>query len=699
MPTQAAKPEAETPPPFINILDPEKERQLPAVRARLTEIQKKMDARAASAETAFHKWIADTEQQLKNPLPLPNNALLHFPLQAGKGNKISDTVDPKRTGEIKGKAQWIKARGNQGLKLDGNTYIDLGNVANFERTDSFSYGAWVWGASKTAGAVLARIDDGSKHRGYDLYIGGDGKTAAHIIHEWPTNAVKVISQKSLLPYEWNHVFVTYDGSSKATGVKIYVNGELWPTTVETDALTKSIRTQKSLRIGSRDPGSRFNGKVDEIRMYARALSAAEVQAIAKQNPLDSILAVERNKRSNEQQQQLRNYYLEHVDAEYRTLTRKHQSLKAAEADLLKPVTTVMIMRDQTKPRDTFMLARGAYNAPTEHKVQPGTPLIFPPMAKGLPANRLGMARWLFQDNHPLTARVAVNRYWQMLFGTGFVATPEDFGSQGEFPSHVELLDWLAVDFRNSGWNVKRMLKQIVMSATYRQSSKVSAESARRDPTNRLLARGARFRLQSEFIRDNVLALSGLMVNKMGGPGVKPYQPPGLWKEVGLGGKPVFVQDRGENLYRRSIYTYWKRSAPPPNMQLFDAPTREKCTVRRPRTNTPLQALVLLNDVQFVEAARSLAERILKEAPNTDKNRATFAFESATARKPSKGELNVLIDLLQHAKTRYQSDVEAARKLIGTGESPRDEKLDPKDHAAWTVVASTILNLDEVLTRE
>jgi len=320
------------------------------------------------------------------------------------------------------------------------------------------------------------------------------------------------------------------------------------------------------------------------------------------------------------------------------------------------------------------------------------------MAADLPKNRLGLARWLFQDDHPLTARVAVNRYWQMLFGTGLVATPEDFGSQGEYPSHPELLDWLAVDFRESGWDVKRLIKQVVMSATYRQSSNATAKLVQRDPKNRLLARGPRFRLQSEFIRDNALAVSGLLDPRMYGPGVKPYQPPGLWAEVGLGGNPKFKQDHGGKLYRRSIYTYWKRSAPPPSMQIFDAPTREQCIVRRPRTNTPLQALVTLNDVQFVEAARNLAERMMKEGGKTLAERTKFAYELAVARPPRASEQQVMTEVFDASLTRFRKDHDAAAKLLSTGESKRDESLDAAEHAAWTIIASMILNLNETLTR-
>jgi hypothetical protein len=316
-----------------------------------------------------------------------------------------------------------------------------------------------------------------------------------------------------------------------------------------------------------------------------------------------------------------------------------------------------------------------------------------------PADRLALARWLFRDDHPLTARVAVNRYWQMLFGQGLVTTPGDFGAQGSFPTHPELLDWLAVDFRESGWDIKRMIKQIVMSQTYRQSSRASEQAYRTDLSNRWLARGPRFRLQGEFIRDTALALSGLLIDDFGGPGVKPYQPPGLWAEVGLGGNPKFVQDHGDRLYRRSLYTYWKRSAPPPSMQIFDAPTREKCTVQRARTNTPLQALVMLNDTQFVEASRHFAQRLLDEGGETAEERIAYGFRLATARVPDEDEVTVLADILRSANERYEADGQAAETLLAIGESPRDDKLPAATHAAWTIVASTLLNLDETLTRE
>jgi hypothetical protein len=287
----------------------------------------------------------------------------------------------------------------------------------------------------------------------------------------------------------------------------------------------------------------------------------------------------------------------------------------------------------------------------------------------------------------------------MLFGSGLVETSEDFGAQGEYPSHPELLDWLAVDFRESDWDIKRMLKQIVMSQTYRQTSHVGQRSYLADPKNRLLSRGARYRLQGEFVRDAALSISGLMVDNFGGPGVKPYQPAGLWAEVGLGGNPKFTQDHGQALYRRSLYTYWKRSAPPPAMQIFDAPTREKCTVRRAITNTPLQALVTLNDTQFVETARHFAERMLSLESETVEQRIAYGFRLATARRPKPHEQAVLQRVLVKALEQYQADPSAAAALVAIGESARDDSLDPIKHAGWTILASTILNLDETLTRD
>ncbi len=681
--------------PIIDIPDPEKQQQLPAVQQQLVETKNSLDQQIASCQPEFESWVKNQEGKAAEEKGV--EAAINVALIAGKGDKVFDST--QREGKIHGKAQWVQSRYDWGLKFNGKNYVDLGNVADFERTDSFSYGGWVKPDKNQTGALLARMDDQNSHRGYDMLVGGGGPVSVHIINHWPSNAIKVTTKKKLKADQWQHVFATYDGSSKASGVDIYVDGEKWDWNIEQDGLSETIKTDKSLLIGSRHPGTRLKATIDEIQVHDCKLDQQQVKTLAQAPPIQSLLKIESANRTPQQLQSLREYFLTTENEQYRGLKKQHESLSRKEVDLKKPLTTVMIMSDMEQPRETFVLNRGAYDSPTETKVEADTLSVLPPMAGDAPRNRLGLARWLFRDDHPLTARVTVNRYWQMLFGTGLVATPEDFGAQGDFPSHPELLDWLATDFRDSGWNIKRMIKQIVMSATYRQSSAAPAQLYRRDPQNRLLARGARFRLQGEFIRDNALAVAGLLVDQVGGPGVKPYQPPGLWAEVGLGGNPKFVQDHGDKLYRRSLYTYWKRSAPPPSMQIFDAPTREKCTIQRARTNTPLQALTTLNDIQFVEASRHFAERFIREGGRGDDQRITHAFRLATARAPSDSERQVLKEIYRDALDRYQKDTAAAKALLSVGESARDEVLDEAHHAAWTIVASAILNLDETLTRE
>ena len=369
-------------------------------------------------------------------------------------------------------------------------------------------------------------------------------------------------------------------------------------------------------------------------------------------------------------------------------------------EVLTSAHPTMVMNSAPEPRRTFVLNRGQYDQPLE-EVQPGVPSFLPPFEEE--PTRLGLARWLVEADHPLTARVAVNRFWQLLFGKGLVATPADFGTRGDIPSHPELLDWLAVEFVESGYNVKDLLRLMVLSATYRQSASASPELLELDPDNRLLARGPRFRLQAEFIRDSALKISGLLVDRLGGPSVRPYQPPGLWKEIShYGSTPataqVFVQDHGEDLYRRSLYTYWKRTAPPPAMLMFDAPTREVCTVRRETTNTPLQALVLLNDPQFVEASRAFAERILQEAGGSIAERISFAYEEATGQLPDEETAALLRRRLEEEYEAFRADPVGAAQYLDVGESARNRALETAEHAAWTLLASLLLNLSETITR-
>lgn len=685
--------------PLLEIADPANEAKLPSVKKAREATEKAIAELEQSSNDQLISWIDEVTKDSQTIRPNLDGCFFRAAFIEGEGDTATASLPSEVSGKINGKTQWTPSRVDWGLKFDGQTFVDFGKIADFERTDAFSYGGWIKPRKGSGqGAVLAKMDNSNGFRGYDILTGA-APVSVHLIHNWPGNAIKVTTKKKLVADKWQHVMMTYDGSSKASGIHIYVDGKDWEWKIEQDGLSETIRTEKTLLVGSRHPDSRFKGEIDEVQAYSRALTAEETKILSEITPIGDLLEIPFEKRSEPQQLAIRRYYLRNEHEEYSSLEEQLQSLTSQISELSKPMTSVMVMGDMESPRETFILSRGAYDSPTDQKVEAGTPNALPSISNELPINRLGLAKWLFQDDHPLTARVAINRYWQMLFGEGLVSTPQDFGAQGQFPSHPMLLDWLATDFRESGWDTKRILKEMLMSKTYQQTSACDPEAYQSDPGNRLLARGSRFRLPGESIRDAALQVSGLLVDQYGGPGVKPYQPPGLWAEVGLGGNPKFVQDHGDKLYRRSLYTYWKRSAPPPAMQIFDAPTREKCTVKRARTNTPLQALVTLNDTQFVEAARNFAERILENESKDDSNRLRNGFRRVTARFPKEQELNVLLDLLGKARQTYQADQDAAAALLAVGESKRNEAFQADEHAAWTLVASTILNLDEALTRE
>lgn len=482
------------------------------------------------------------------------------------------------------------------------------------------------------------------------------------------------------------------------GIKVYLNNKK---ILANDVARGVAADQESLELNLKEGENHLLLKILNyggasgfyFALKETAAIPAEVLAAAK---------VEAAERTPAQQQTLRDYFRNKV-AQSEALTAAQGELakvRDARAEVDRQIPTTMVFKELAEPKTAHLLKRGEYDQPgaavTRH-----TPVALPPMTSELPNNRLGLAKWLVDPQHPLTSRVAVNRFWQHLFGTGLVKTAEDFGSQGEPPSHPELLDWLAVTFMENGWDVKGLMKQFVMSSTYRQSSHVSRELYTRDPENRLLARGPRFRLDAEMLRDQALFLSGLMVEKLGGPSVKPPQPDGLWFAVGYSGSNTvrFVADKGsDKLHRRTLYTFIKRTSPPPQMSTFDGPSREACVVRRERTNTPLQALLLFNDPQFVEAARGLAERTLHEGGDNDADRAAWMFRVCTGREPSEWEREALSKAIGEHLAHYRADVEAAGKLIAVGESPHDEKLDPSETAAYTMLANLLLNLDEVLTK-
>ncbi|MFT4555214.1 MAG: DUF1553 domain-containing protein [Planctomycetales bacterium] len=679
--------------PIVDVFDPDRLAQVAILKQELPSLEAKRDERGKAVEPDFVAWLEKESATSEGKAFLPTGAVAHLPLD----ETLDDLADPKRKVVIKGKTKWADGKFGKAFDCDASNWVDAGQLGDFDNKDAFSYGCWIKPKGNANGAPITKMNDGNSYRGYDMLF-GNGRLSVHIVNTWPTNAIKVNTKGTLKKDEWQHVFVTYDGSNKAAGVKVYFDGKPQEWTIEQDRLSATIRTKSPLHLGRRNPGGGFTGLIDEVRIFDRALSDSEVQALAGADPIGPLLAMKPDERSPEQVTVLRSFYLANHDKPWQKISKQVRDLKAKIAESEKPISTVMVMQDVPKMRQTFILDRGQYASPKKDSpVNPGVLSALPPLPAEAPTNRLGLAQWLVQKDHPLTARVTVNRYWYMLFGTGLVKTLEDFGSQGEWPSHPALLDWLAVDFVESGWDIKRMLKQMVMSATYRQSSRVTRELLEADPENRLLARGPRFRLQGEFVRDNALAVSGLLVSTIGGPSVKPYQPGGLWIEVSIGGA-TFAQDKGDKLFRRSMYTYWKRSSPAPSLTIFDAPTREKCALRRSRTNTPLQALVTLNDVQFVEASRALAERALKEGGNTLDSQIDHAYRLASGTRPKSFVREILKQAYHDELKLFQADKERATKLISAGESPRDETLDAAVHAAMSIVTSMILNLDEVLTR-
>ena len=587
----------------------------------------------------------------------------------------------------------VPGKSGQGIEFGGDDAFACKGAGQFGRATPFSFALWLKpGEHKPREIVFHRsaAAEDAAFRGYSLVL-DSGHAVFSLIHFWPGNAIRVQTKELLPAGQWTHVAVTCDGSSRAAGVRIYLNGACAPLDVIRDKLTRDFvyrgewgdSGNAELALGARFRDAGFKGgAVDEFLVFDRQLTLIEVAATAG---ID-VLGGEADRFE---------HYLARSDEAWRTAADELRKLRIAENDLVSQVRQIMVMRELPQPRPTHVLRRGAYDAPGE-EVGPDTPASIFPFPGDWPRNRLGLARWLVDDRNPLVARVTVNRFWQLFFGRGLVATAEDFGSQGQPPTHPELLDWLARHFIDSGWNVKALCRLIVLSATYRQSTVPSdAKLYVEDPDNRLLARGPRYRLPAEQIRDAALAASGLLVGKLGGASVMPYQPAGLWEESGTG--KTYAQSHGEGLYRRSLYTFWRRTSPPPSMTTFDAVSREVCVARRERTATPLQALVLLNDPQFVEASRVLAEKLLREQPVRDERLET-AFRLLTSRLPSPKERDVLQKLYREQHERFTNSPDVARSLLGVGETPRDEKLDANDLAATAMVVRLLFNFDECMTK-
>jgi hypothetical protein len=690
--------------PFLPLPSPEQQARLDelnaAIKARETVLD---DAVVAPLQNEWEKNAREKAPQLNR-----ENLLAHYEMD-GSFSDMSGRYQHGRT--VIGEPTFDPGRVGRAASFDGDTEVSFGDVGGFERDEAMTLAAWVRGRGNLPMNGFQKIESADQRRGYewrfdDITLVDIQRWAARltirIASDAPDSAIEIRSRERLRLGDWYHVAVTYDGSGKAAGLTLYVNGERAGVDVVRDTLRGPVRSSAPLRLGSKALGKPFVGQIDDLRLYGRALTPEQVEDLAVHYPVRAILSGVIGKPSKDDAARLREYFVKYQAPDpMRAAARELELLQARKEDLVKTIPTAMVMAEMKKPRETFVLARGDYRNQTE-QVQPGVPSMLPPLPEGAPLNRLTLARWLVDPSHPLTSRVAVNRYWQTYFGYGIVKTQEDFGVQGEPPTHPELLDWLATEFVRTGWDVRAMQRLIVTSATYRQSSKVTPQLTERDPENRLLARGPRVRMPAEMIRDTALAASGLLNDAIGGPSVLPYQPKGIWEELAFGdgfSGQAYEQSHGPDLYRRGMYTLWKRTAPPASLATFDAPDREKCTARRAQTNTPLQALVLLNDPTYVEASRALAERALLEGGKDAKSRIAYAFRLATARPPSGKEMKVLRTLLDGRYKVFRQDRQAALKLLSVGESKRNPKLDVAELAAYTTVTSVIFNLDETITKQ
>ena len=598
-----------------------------------------------------------------------------------------------------GRPRFVDGRIGDAAAFDGRRFVNAGPGPDLGYDDAFTLAAWIY-PTAASGVIVSRADAGDQGEvGWGLYL-EEGKLRFNMSTRILDDGVAAETLEDVRLGEWQHVLAAYDGSKTPGGIRIHVDGEPRELKPLLDLVGNRMPQRYPLRIGaSGSTKPRFEGLVDDVRIYGAALTPELAAVVATAEPVTALAAIPAERRTPAQAEKLRLAFLDqYAPPEIGEAWRAAAALERERETLWASFPTVMVMEELAERRPTFRLERGAYDNPAE-EVSPGVPAVLPPLPEGVEANRLSFARWLVDPDHPLTARVTVNRFWQTYFGTGLVKTAENFGTQGEYPSHPELLDWLATTFVDSGWDVKALQKAIVTSAAYRQSSRVTAAEYEADPENRIVARGPRLRLPAQMIRDQALAVSGLLVEKLGGPSVKPYQPEGLWADMVEGGYGDYVRSAGDDLYRRSLYTFWKRTLGPPTMITFDSSTRETCIVRTGRTNTPLQALNLMNDVTYVEAARRLAERMMTAGGETPAERVGFAYRLATARRPPAAAEAILVDGFRRHLDRYQADRGAALDLVRQGESPRDETLDVAELAAYTMVANLILNFDGTITKE
>ena len=653
-------------PPNIMVPLPEDRPRLFEIENSLAEIDERLAARAKDVEPEFAAWTAGINQ--RGGPQVPRDGLVLSVAEA----------DP------------VKLPGGEGTIIE-----DAAEVTAVDGSESFGFGLMVKIEGRPTGALVARMHPADDHRGWDIWL-QDGQVAAHFINKWPDRALKITSNQRIEPGRWTHVWVNYDATlSPDDRATIFIDGAPAAIRHEHRSLSGTIAADVPLRLGARQPGgpgpqalAAGVAEVRAFRFYQRAPGAREVSAIAFHDGV-----------KNGSEEDIRAFYLANLDEPGAALrTRRDELIEERETLRQRGAVSLVMQEKPDSDPATHFLERGDYQS-RAHLVMANTPSALPPLPDGTRADRLAMAEWLFDPENPLTARVAVNRLWTQVFGTGIVETTEDFGLMGAHPSHPDLIDWLAVEFLESGWDQRHILRLILTSQAYRQGAAWSDEKAEIDPDNRLLARGPRLRLDGEVLRDIALSASGLLVDRIGGPPVKPYQPEGVWEAVAMpqSNTRVYEQDKGDALYRRSLYTFWKRTAPHPAMEIFNAPSRETFCTRRERSNTPLQALVLMNDPQFVEACRVLADAVLRQHEATG-TRIEEVMMRLLARPPSAAERDVLERSLADFLDVFREDVESATLLVGVGESPPPRHPDHAETAAWTLLTSQILNTDEFVTR-
>ncbi|MFK7911375.1 MAG: DUF1553 domain-containing protein [Akkermansiaceae bacterium] len=677
------------PPPVLALTTEAQEKDIATKDDTLKKAEANVAATKKSEQQAFEAWLADRPAHHSW-----KGMLSHLTFDAAEGNKFPNSANPKAPSPTNA-ANKLVAKGVSGkaVQLTGDHAVTVGGVPKVNREVPISFSFWMKPNKHHQRAVVfhqTRSWTDAASRGYELLI-ENGKLSAAWNHFWPGNALRVKTSGSLPVGEWTHVTVTYDGSSSAAGLKFYINGSRDPGEIIRDQLTKGILGKgdgKGLFIGQRNRDKGFKtGQLDDFKVFSRELSPIEAKQLCDNKSLDALITKTPASLTAQEKKQLFDYYLQNHSVAYETALKELQTARAARFGAYDKVTEIMVMKEMETPKKTHLLDRGLYSERKE-EVSAGTPDVLPPFPEGLKKDRLGLAKWLLSEDHPLTSRVTVNRYWQMIFSRGIVATPEDFGSQGDRPTHAALLDWLSRDFMDSGWDVRKLLKRMVLSATYRQSTVTTPEIREKDPKNLYLSRGNASRLSAEMIRDQALATSGLLDTKIGGPSVKPY-------EVAHGLKPM-KPDMKNGLYRRSLYTWWQITSPAPVMTTFDASKRAVCRVSRDVTASPLQALVLLNGPEFIEAHRMLGVKMHTQFPKPEDESAMVeaVFRTLTSRVPDSREEKVFLKLYRDQLAYFQKKPAEAAALLKVGAAPKSKQIDDARQAAAAILVNTIFNLDE-----